>query len=146
LSAAKLLHVGAPIAIGRRATLGTMECCRVETKGMKSDSIARIRGAAKVAMVAMTTNEVMAIAFEEIARRIDPDVSPGTLQLFRFISAVLVGFWFQSDARRAYLLARENGYIVARDTPERSVAILENCPKRWLVKLYLDLNPWLARR
>ncbi len=112
---------------------------------MKSDSIMRIRGAAKVAMIAMTTNEVMAIAFEEVARRIDPDVAPGTLQIFNFISAVLVGFWFQSDAKRAYLLAQQNGYIVARGAPERNVVILENCPKRWLVKLYLELNPSLVR-
>jgi hypothetical protein len=118
----------------------------VKTKDTKTDSIMRIRGAAKVAMIAMTINEVMTFVFAEMARRIDPDVSPGTLQLFSFISAVLVGIWFQSDAKRAYLLAQKSGYIVARDTPERSVAILENCPKRWLVKLYLELNPSLARR
>jgi hypothetical protein len=112
---------------------------------MKSDSMTRIRGAAKVAMIAMTTNEVMTIVFTEVARRIDPNVPPGTLQLFSFTSAVLVGIWFQSDAKRAYLLAQKNGYIVARGTSEPNVGIRENCPNRWLVQLYLELHPSLAR-
>jgi hypothetical protein len=106
----------------------------------------RIRAAFKVVMIAMATNETLTVAFTEIARRIDPDLSLDLVESFSFVSAILAGFWFQTDAKRAYLRAREDGFIVARQMPEAGILIREGCPKRWLVQLYLELNPSLARQ
>jgi hypothetical protein len=113
---------------------------------MKIDSTMamRVRATIQVILIAMATNEVLTIAFTEIARRIDPDLSSDTVTMFSLISGLLAGVWFQADARRAYLRAREDGFILVRQTPEVGVAIRENCPKRWLVQLYLELNPSLA--
>jgi hypothetical protein len=104
----------------------------------------RIRAAFKVVLIAMAANEVLTIVFTEIARHIDPDLSLDTIEMFSFISAILAGFWFQADAKRAYLRARNDGFIVTRETPESRIIVKENCPQRWLVQLYLELNPSLA--
>ncbi|WP_147426688.1 hypothetical protein [Trinickia fusca] len=105
----------------------------------------RIRGVLKVVFLAMLTNQVLTVVFTVIARHIDPDVSPEAIQLFSFVSAMLAGFWVQADAKQAFLNAQKDGYIVLRLTPEPSVVVKENCPKRWLVQLYLELNPSLVR-
>lgn len=113
---------------------------------MRPETIMRIRGAAKVVLVAMITNQVLTIAFTALARRIDPELSLNTIQLFSFISAMLAGSWFQADAKRAFLHAQKDGYIDMRQAPQPAVVIRENCPKRWLVQLYLELNPSIGRR
>ena len=112
---------------------------------MKVETIMRIRGAAKVALLTILTNEVLTITFAAIARRIAPDISLGMIQLISLSSALLVGFWFQADARRAFLRAQQDGYIVVRRIPEPVVVVRDNCPKRWLVQLYLELNPAMVR-
>jgi hypothetical protein len=104
----------------------------------------RIRAVFKVVLIAMATNQVLTIVFTEIGRLIDPDLSLDIVEMFSFISAMLVGFWFQADAKSAYLRARNNGFIVARKAPESGVIVRETCPQRWLVQLYLELNPSLA--
>jgi hypothetical protein len=113
---------------------------------MKAERLTRLRGAAKVMLLAMATNEVLTIAFTALAGRIDPELSPRAIQLFSFISAMLAGIWFQADAKRAFLRAKSEGYVVVRQLPEPHIAIRDNCPKRWLVQLYLELNPSLVRR
>ncbi|MGG1949055.1 hypothetical protein AB1286_30320 [Trinickia sp. NRRL B-1857] len=112
---------------------------------MKVDPLMRVRGAAKVVVVAMLANEVLTVVFATIARRIDPDVSVQMIQMFSFVIAMLAGFWFQADARRAFHEAQKGGYVVLRRVPEPDILIRENCPKRWMVQLYVELNPSMIR-
>jgi hypothetical protein len=113
-------------------------------QNMKFDADGRLRGIAKVVLVAVATNEILTAAFSAVARQIDPDVAPGTIMLFSFVTSMLAGCWLQADARRAYAVARKHGFIVKTSAPVPSVVIRDNCPKRWLVKLYLELNPSLT--
>jgi hypothetical protein len=128
--------------------LTVLSTADTDKQGMKADPTMtmRIRAGFKVVLIAMATNEVLTILFAEIARRIDPDLSLDTIEMFSFISAMLAGFWFQADAKRAYLRARNNGFIVTRKAPESGIIVRENCPQRWLVQLYLELNPSLVTR
>jgi hypothetical protein len=111
---------------------------------MPSKWIMRIRGAVKVMMIAIVANDILNFAFTYLAQKIDPDFSLGTVSVFSFATCVLVGFWFQSDVRKAYFFAREKGYISPIDGMNRAPRIAANCPKRWLVVLYIELNPALV--
>jgi len=104
----------------------------------------RMRGAVKVILIAGAVNEILNSVFMYVAQPIDPELPPVAASVFSFATCALVGFWFQSDARRAYLFARDGGYIARVDTTNRAPHIAANCPKRWLVVLYIELNPGLV--
>jgi hypothetical protein len=104
----------------------------------------RARGAVKVILIAVAVNETLYFVFTYVAQQIDPDVPLETVSVFSFTMCALMGFWFQSDARRAYFFARGKGYIVPGDGTRRTLHIAADCPKRWLVVLYIELNPALV--
>ena len=104
----------------------------------------RARGAVKVILIAVAVNEALYFVFTYVAQQIDPDVPLETVSVFSFAMCALMGFWFQSDARRAYLFARDRGYIASINATNRAPHIAANCPKRWLVVLYIELNPGLV--
>jgi hypothetical protein len=104
----------------------------------------RARGAVKVMLIAVALNETLYFVFTYVAQQIDPDVPLETVSVFSFAMCALMGFWFQSDARRAYFFARGKGYVVPGDGTRRTLHIAADCPKRWLVVLYIELNPALV--
>lgn len=95
-------------------------------------------------MIATVANDILNFVFTYLAQRIDPDFPLGTVSVFSFATCVLVGLWFQSDVRKAYFFARTKGYIAPVDGMNRTPRIAANCPKRWLVVLYIELNPALV--
>jgi hypothetical protein len=101
----------------------------------------RMHGVLKVMFVALTANECLTSAFIYAAKQIDPDVSPMVVTLFSFATCGLLGTWLQSDARRAYLMARDKGYLDGLDKAKEAAQVPANCPRRWLVVLYTQLNP-----
>jgi hypothetical protein len=111
---------------------------------MPTKWVMRMRGAVKVILIAGAINELLNSVFMYVAQQIDRGLPPVTATVFSFTTCAMVGFWFQADARRAYLFARDRGYIARVDATNRAPHIAANCPKRWLVVLYIELNPALV--
>lgn len=107
----------------------------------QSRAALRTRGVLKVVFVALAANEFLTAAFAYLAREIDPQVTLTTISLFSFATCGLIGTWLQSDARRAYFAAREQGYLDGLERAKETALVPNNCPKRWLVVLYAELNP-----
>src|SRR5260370_42387143 len=105
----------------------------------------RVRGIVKVLLAALTANEILTAAFTYAARLIDPDIALEVISLFSFTTCALMGAWLQSDARRAYFAARDQGYVHPAEPTDPSWRIAVDCPKRWLVVLHIELDPCLGR-
>jgi hypothetical protein len=106
-----------------------------------SRTVMRLRGMLKVILASIIANEILMTAFLYLAGMIDPNIPHTVVSVFSFATCFLVGTWLQSDARRAYATAREQGFIAPIDGANRSLAITADCPKRWLVILHIELNP-----
>jgi hypothetical protein len=108
---------------------------------LKLHTAMRIRGMAKVVCVAIVANQVLTMAFAYAVQQLDPG-APGLITtIFSFLTCGLVSIWLQSDARRAYLLAREKGCITPVDKTNPALKIAPDCPKLWLVVLHIEMNP-----
>lgn len=101
----------------------------------------RIRGIVKLVCIAIVANQVLTMAFAYAVEQLDPS-SPAIIKsLFSFVTCMLLSSWLQTDARRAYLLAREKGCITPVDKKNPSLKIAPECPRRWLVILHIEMNP-----
>jgi hypothetical protein len=108
---------------------------------LKLHTAMRIRGIAKVISVAIIANQVLTVAFAYVVQQTDPSAPSLIISVFSFLTCGLVSMWLQSDARRAYLLAREKGCITPVDNTNPALKIAADCPKRWLVILHIEMNP-----
>jgi phosphoribosyl-AMP cyclohydrolase len=103
------------------------------------------RGLCKVVAVAFVTNQVLTTIFTYAAQQLDSALPHDTIWLFSCVTSGLVTLWLQADARRAFGFACEKGFV--EKSGEKSgdaaqhVQIAEDCPKRWLVILHIELNP-----
>jgi len=111
---------------------------------LKSHTVLKIRGAAKVVLFAILMNQVLTTAFSFVVQRIDPGVPESIVPMFSFITTLLLASWIQMDARRAYLHALKQGGVRPVSDTNPSVHIAPDCPKRWLVILHVEINPALA--
>jgi len=103
-----------------------------------------LRGVTKVVVIAVLTNQVLTTLFGLAARTIDPNVTDHIIMLFSFATSMVAGYWIQGDARRAYIHANKQGLIKAEKNAATPWALAPECPNKWLVTLYLELNPALA--
>jgi hypothetical protein len=99
------------------------------------------RGLCKVVAVAFVTNQVLTTIFTYVAQQLDSALPHDTIWLFSCVTSGLVTLWLQSDARRAFGFAREKGFVKKSGDAKQYVQIADDCPKRWLVILHLELNP-----
>ncbi|RFU48103.1 hypothetical protein D0B32_11375 [Paraburkholderia sp. DHOC27] len=102
-----------------------------------------VRGMLKIVLVAIATAQLLTAAFTLLARQIDADVAPQIVSVFGFVTCGLVSMWLQADARRAFRVAKEKGFVKARNG-EAGLTIAADCPHRWLVVLHAELNPAAA--
>jgi hypothetical protein len=65
---------------------------------------------------------------------------------FGALTTLLSAGWIRYDAHRAYQFAAERHYLGFEGNPPCVISIAEDCPKRWLVLLYIELNPELISR
>ena len=103
-----------------------------------------LRGFSKVVAIAFATNQILTAAFAYVAQQIDVGVSHQTITLFSCVTCGLITLWLQSDARRAFGLALEKGYVKTADDTSQGPQVAPDCPKRWLVVLHIELNPAAA--
>ena len=107
---------------------------------MKVSTVMRIRGVLKVVAIAMIGSQVLTAAFQFAAQQIALDTTAMEISIFSFVTCGLVSLWLQSDARRAYALAREKNCVTPVDKRNPAVVISPDCPKRWLVVLHIEMN------
>jgi hypothetical protein len=99
------------------------------------------RGMCKVVAIAFVTNQVLTTIFTYVAQQLDESLPHQAIWLFSCVTCGLLTLWLQSDARRAFSLAREKGFVKAVGDNKQALQIAEDCPKRWLVILHIELNP-----
>ncbi|WP_429454456.1 hypothetical protein [Paraburkholderia sp. 40] len=99
------------------------------------------RGMCKVVAIAFVTNQVLTTIFTYVAQELDTALPHETIWLFSCVTCGLLTLWLQSDARRAFGFAREKGFVKKGDDGKQDLQIAEDCPKRWLVILHIELNP-----
>lgn len=95
-------------------------------------------------LFAILMNQLLTTAFSFCVQQIDPAAPESIVPMFSFITTMLLASWLQTDARRAYLHASTHGCIQPVSATNPAVHIAPDCPKRWLVVLYLEINPSLA--
>ncbi|WP_260858507.1 hypothetical protein [Paraburkholderia sp. BCC1885] len=100
-----------------------------------------LRGMLKVALIAIVASQIMTTAFTLLAQQIDAGLSPQIISVFGFVTCGLISMWLQADARRAFGLAKEKGFVAAARDGQSEPRIAADCPRRWLVVLHCELNP-----
>jgi len=99
------------------------------------------RGMCKVVAIAFFFNQVLTTIFTYVAQQLDAALPHETIWLFSCVTCGLLTLWLQSDARRAFGFAREKGFVKTGGDKKQDLQIAEDCPKRWLVILHIELNP-----
>jgi hypothetical protein len=104
----------------------------------------RIRGMVKLIALIILCNQALTAIFSYASHAIDPGVTPQIVSGFGLISSLMIGFWLQADARSAYRYATEKKLVIAVDASNPLPRIRNDCPKKWLVMLHIELNPMLV--
>jgi hypothetical protein len=100
-----------------------------------------LRGMCKVVAIAFVTNQVLTTIFTYVAQQLDANLPHETIWLFSCVTCGLLTLWLQADARRAFGFARAKGFVKTAGDKKQDLQIAEDCPKRWLVILHIELNP-----
>jgi hypothetical protein len=79
----------------------------------------RIRGLVKLISLIIVCNQVLTAAFSYACRTIDPTVTPVVISGFGLISSLMISYWLQSDARRAYHHASEKKLVKGRSMSKK---------------------------
>lgn len=99
------------------------------------------RGMCKIVAIAFAANQILTTLFTYLARQLDSALPNEAVWLFSCVTCGLLTLWLQSDARRAFGVAREKGFVKKGGDRQPYVQIADGCPKRWLVILHIELNP-----
>lgn len=99
------------------------------------------RGICKVAAIAFVTNQLLTTILTYVAQQLDLGLAHEAIWLFSCVTGALLTFWLLSDARRAFGFACEKRFVKKSRDGSQNLQIAENCPKRWLVILHIELNP-----
>lgn len=99
------------------------------------------RGMCKLIAIAFVTNQVLTTIFTYVAQQLDAALPNEAVWLFSCVTCGLLTLWLQSDARRAFGAAHEKGFVKTGGDQQPYVQIADDCPKRWLVILHIELHP-----
>jgi hypothetical protein len=112
------------------------------TESARLKSAMRSRGWLKVVFVTMAFDQIMTAAFTFIAQQIDASPTEMATLVFGCMTSVLVSYWLVTDARKAWREAKGGGYIGPAHAVSNDdmLKVANNCPKRWLVVLHIELN------
>jgi hypothetical protein len=101
----------------------------------------RVRGELKLIGLSIAITSILAFV---LANTI-PDLAhgPAAFMSFGAFTTLLAAGWIRHDAGRAFQFAAVNSYLGFEGNPPRVISIAQDCPKRWLVLLHIELNPGL---
>ncbi len=105
----------------------------------------RARALFKVASLVVLVNLILTSGFALVAHQNHPDVALGLTILFGFGLCAILSGWIRSDAKHAWLHARDAGYLSSMHIHRgRTVWIRQDCPQRWLVVLHIEFAGGMA--
>ncbi|HEX7913861.1 MAG TPA: hypothetical protein VF534_38090 [Paraburkholderia sp.] len=103
------------------------------------------RGMCKVIAIAFVTNQVLTTIFTYVVQQLGTPLPSDASWLFSCVTCGLLTLWLQADARRAFGFARAQGFVKTGGEGAQPLQIAQDCPKRWLVILHIELNPAAIR-
>jgi len=106
----------------------------------------RLRGELKLMGLSIAITSLL--AFIPILANLIPDLprGPAAFMTFGAFTTLLIAGWIRYDADRAFQFAAQGRHLGFEGDPPRVISIAQNCPKRWLVLLHIELNPDLISR
>ncbi|WP_342959022.1 hypothetical protein [Paraburkholderia azotifigens] len=73
----------------------------------------RTRALVKIAVLVVLVNQILTISFALVARRNHPDIALSLMILFSFLLCAILSAWIRSDAKHAWLHARDAAFLSA---------------------------------
>jgi hypothetical protein len=112
------------------------------TESARLTAAMRSRGWLTVVFVTMAISQMLTVAFTFITQQIDAAPAEMSTLVFGCMTSVLVSYWLVADARKAWREANGGGYIGPAHAinDDDVLKVANNCPKRWLVVLHIELN------
>jgi hypothetical protein len=99
----------------------------------------------KIVALVVLVNQILTTTFAFLAHENHPDIALGLTTLFSLLLCAILSVWIRSDAKYAWLHARDAGFLsCAEIRGGRTVWIRPGCPKRWLVVLHIELEGGFA--
>lgn len=118
---------------------------RIQPTRIPLQQAPRTRALVKIAVLVVLVNQILTISFAQVARRNHPDIALGLTILFSFLLCAILSAWIRSDAKHAWLHARDAGFLSSAEIRGgHTVWIRQDCPRRWLVVLQIELEGRLA--
>jgi hypothetical protein len=108
---------------------------------MSTKNALRMRGLFKLFAMIMIGDHFMSLIFAYACHAVDPSVPDNVVTGFGLVSSLMLGFWIQSDAKRAFEFAATNKLVAGLNPSNPLPRIKPECPKKWLVLLHIELNP-----
>lgn len=104
----------------------------------------RLRGELKLMGLSIAITSLLAF----ILANLIPDLphGPAAFMTFGAFTTLLIAGWIRYDADRAFQFAAQGRHLGFEGDPPRVISIAQDCPKRWLVLLHIELNPDLISR
>ncbi|WP_147329588.1 hypothetical protein [Paraburkholderia sp. DHOC27] len=117
---------------------------RKRREAERKQAAIRLRGETKLMGLSIAITSVLAFVLANLV----PDLPHGPVAFLTFgaVTTLLVAGWIRYDADRAFRFAAEGRYLGFEGDPPRVISIAQDCPKRWLVLLHIELNPNLISR
>jgi hypothetical protein len=104
----------------------------------------RLRGQLKLFAATMLMTQVLCVLFSYATNAVDANDAFAPSLVFACASSVLLSRWIVIDARRAWMHAHAQNYIVGVQTARRPfIAVSPDCPKRWFVIMYAEMSAGL---
>ncbi|MEX3936462.1 hypothetical protein AB4Y32_32610 [Paraburkholderia phymatum] len=94
-----------------------------------------------IVVLVVLVNQILTTTFAQN----HPDIALGLTTLFSFALCTILSAWMRSDAKHAWLHARDEGFLSSAEIRGgRTVWIRQDCPRRWLVVLHIEFEGGLA--
>lgn len=106
----------------------------------------RLRGHLMLAAYALLANEALAWVLSIDLIAIYPGLQRWWFIVFGAVTTPAVMIWLCVDAKEAYELAKSRHHLGFEGTPPRVTSIADDCSRRWLVLLHIQMHPELRWR
>lgn len=105
----------------------------------RKQTATRVRGELKLVRLSVAITSILAFVLASVTA--DLAHGPAAFLSFGAVTTLLAAGWIRHDAGRAFQFAAEHCYLGFEGSPPRVISIAQDCPKRWLVLLHIELNP-----
>lgn len=110
---------------------------------MKARDKMLLKGLLTLSLYALLVTQGLAGILTVLANSLNPEISPTWSIAFGWVTMPAVVLWVRNDAEQAYVTAVNRNCVIFDDSSTGGVSIAERCPKRWLVRLHVQLHPEL---